>query len=74
VTDDAQRLLAQPQAHGARRLAAREVDRQELAAIASPLSASESGGDHQARIAGRTGRTRVWIDELLQRHHHAEQT
>jgi hypothetical protein len=68
VEDEAQRLLGQLEAHGARRLAARETDRSELAAIAELLPRAVELGIPKREISRVTGLSRVWIDELLRRH------
>jgi DNA-binding transcriptional regulator LsrR (DeoR family) len=67
VNDEARRLLADLETHSARRRAARETDRQELAAIANLLPRAIQLGVTKREIARRTGLSRVTIDGLLRR-------
>lgn len=72
MESDAERLRAQLQAHGARRLAARQADREELAAIAQLIPDAVEAGVTKREIARFTGMSRVWINELLRRHDQSE--
>ncbi len=69
VDDEAARLLAELRDRGARRKAARETDREELAAIAAILPHAIELGIAKREIARSTGLSRVTIDELLRRRH-----
>jgi len=67
VTEDVERLSTELQERGARRLEAREIDREEVEAIAELLPRAIEAGIAKRDISRWTGLSRVWIDELLRR-------
>jgi hypothetical protein len=67
VESERDRLLKQLRGHGDRRRAAREVERQELEAIAALLPEALRFGISKREIARLTGVSRPWIEALIER-------
>jgi hypothetical protein len=74
MADEVDDLIAALREHGARRLAAREIDQQEREAIERLLPRAVELGVAKRDISRWTGLSRVWIDELLRRHKRGAQS
>jgi hypothetical protein len=67
VSDDRERLLQQLAAHAERRRAALDMASSEMNEIAELIPAAIRAGISKREISRRTGVSRTWIDELLER-------